>query len=147
MTTAAEKEILRKAAAITRAKNRERRQTIQAERRQRGKADRGRVRDNGHLAFVRRLPCAARPHPGPCDAAHLRMADAARGKPYTGKAVKPDDRWVSPLCRPCHERQHGGSEAAFWSALGIDPIALCEALYAASGDYDAAVRALRGRAG
>lgn len=107
------------------------------------KADRGRVRDNGHLAFVRRLPCAACPHPGPCDPAHLRLADAARGKPYTGKGVKPDDRWTTPLCRPCHERQHSGSETAFWSALGIDPISLCEAIYAVSGDYDAAVRAIR----
>jgi len=147
MTTAAERDILRKAREITRAKNRERRQAIQAERRQRGKADRGRVRDNGHLAFVRRLPCAACQHPGPCDPAHLRLADAARGKSYTGKGVKPDDRWTTPLCRPCHERQHGGSEAAFWSALGIDPISLCEALYAVSGDYDAAVRAIRGGRG
>ena len=91
-----------------------------------------RERDNGHLAFIRRLPCASCGAPGPSDAAHLRLADIARGKRYTGKAEKPSDRWVTPLCRPCHERQHSGSEAAFWSALNIDPIALCIRLYAES---------------
>lgn len=91
-----------------------------------------RERDNAHLAFIRRLPCAACGVPGPCDAAHLRMADVARGKRYTGKGEKPSDRWTTPLCRPCHEKQHSGSEAAFWAALNIDPIALCVRLYAES---------------
>lgn len=91
-----------------------------------------RERDNAHLAWVRRLPCASCGVPGPCDAAHLRMADVARGKRYTGKGEKPSDCWTTPLCRPCHEKQHQGSEAAFWSALNIDPIALCIRLYAES---------------
>lgn len=91
-----------------------------------------RERDNAHLAFIRRLPCASCGVPGRCDAAHLRMADVARGKRYTGKGEKPSDRWTTPLCRPCHEKQHSGSEAAFWAALNIDPIALCIRLYAES---------------
>lgn len=117
----------------------QRRKEAKAARPRSPKADRGRVRDNPHLAFIRRLPCACCRKPGPNDAAHLRVADAARGKPYTGKGVKPDDKWSSPLCRACHERQHSGSEAAFWSALFIDPIILCKRLYAVSGDYDAGV--------
>lgn len=91
-----------------------------------------RERDNGHLAYVRRLPCAACGRPGPCDAAHVRMPDLARGKRYTGKAEKPSDKWTVPLCRPCHESQHSGAEAAFWQALGVDVIALCIRLYADS---------------
>jgi len=91
-----------------------------------------RERDNGHLAYIRRLPCAACGRPGPSDAAHVRTADPARAKRQTGMAEKPSDRWTVPLCRPCHERQHSGSEAAFWSALGIDVIALCARLYADS---------------
>jgi hypothetical protein len=108
-----------------------------------------RVRDNGHLAFIRRLPCvAAFARTGAqvfgCDAAHVRFGDPARGKRHTGMAEKPDDKWTLPLTRAAHTEQHGQSERAFWSALGIDPIALCEALYAASGDERAALQIIRG---
>lgn len=91
-----------------------------------------RERDNAHLAYVRRLPCAACGKPGPCDAAHLRSGSIQHGKRPTGMAEKPSDRWVTPLCRPCHTQQHSGNELAFWSALGIDPFALCIRLYADS---------------
>ncbi len=101
-----------------------------------------RERDNKHLAFIRRLPCAACGIAGPCDAAHLRAGDITIGKRPTGKAEKPSDRWTTPLCRPCHERQHSGAELAFWSALGIEPFDLCQALYAVSGDEPAAVAVL-----
>lgn len=101
-----------------------------------------RERDNGHLAFIRCLPCVACYAVGRSDAAHLRMADVARGKRYTGKGEKPSDCWTTPLCRDCHTRQHSGSEAAFWSALNIDPVDLCRALYAASGDEYAARQAI-----
>jgi hypothetical protein len=97
-----------------------------------------RERDNKHLAFIRRLPCAACGTTAGSDAAHLRAGDLSIGKRPTGKAEKPSDRWTTPLCRPCHERQHSGAELAFWSDLGIDPFALCQALYAASGDTTAA---------
>lgn len=103
-----------------------------------------RERDNAHLAFIRRLPCAGCGIAGPCDAAHLRRADPMRGKRYTGKAEKPSDRWTTPLCRPCHERQHQGAEAAFWAALGIDPVDLCIRLFAATGDEAAATQIIRG---
>ncbi len=102
-----------------------------------------RERDNRHLAFVRRLPCAACGIAGPCDAAHLRAGDIAIGKRHTGKAEKPSDRWTMPLCRPCHERQHSGAELAFWDALGIDPFDLCQALFAVSGDTTAGEQIIR----
>ena len=102
-----------------------------------------RERDNRHLAFIRRLTCAACGIAGPCDAAHLRAGDITIGKRHTGKAEKPSDRWTTPLCRPCHERQHSGAELDFWSALGVDPFDLCQALYAVSGDTTAAEAILR----
>lgn len=96
-----------------------------------------RQRDNKHLAFIRRLPCAACLTTGPCDAAHLRAGDLQIGKRPTGKGEKPSDCWTTPLCRDCHSRQHSGAELAFWAALGIDPFELCQALYSVSGDATA----------
>lgn len=102
-----------------------------------------RERDNRHLAFIRRLSCAACGRGGPCDAAHLRAGDITIGKRHTGKAEKPSDRWTAPLCRDCHSIQHSGAELTFWSALGIDPFDLCQALYAVSGDTTAGEQILR----
>ena len=132
MVTAQERIILRKAAEITRAKNREIRMKIAAARKPGGKADRGRVRDTGYLAFLRRQPCVTCGWAGPpqSDPAHIRMASPERGKLPTGMQVKPSDRFAVPLCRPCHERQHSGSEARFWSALNLDPFVIADRLYA-----------------
>lgn len=129
MVTAQERAILRKAAEIKRAKNRETRMRIAAARKPGGKASRGRERDNGFLAYLRRQPCATCGWAGPpqSDAAHIRMASPERGKLPTGMQVKPSDRFAVPLCRPCHERQHSGSEARFWSELGLDPFEIAEA--------------------
>ena len=131
MVTAQERIILRKAAEIKRAKNRETRLRIAAMRKPGGKASRGRERDAGYLAFLRRQPCACGcGAPAPSDAAHIRMASPERGKLPTGMQVKPSDRFAVPLCRPCHERQHSGSEARFWSALDLDPFVIADRLYA-----------------
>lgn len=110
---------------------------------------RPRVRDTGHLQFIRRLPCVATyARTGAlvfgCDAAHVRFGDPQRGKRHTGMAEKPDDSWVVPLTRAEHTAQHGQSERAYWQALGIDPIDLCIRLYAASGDEAAAIQIIRG---
>lgn len=104
------------------------------------KRHRGRERDNGHLSYVRRLPCACGCMRSPCDAAHVRYADLTRGKTYTGKQVKPSDKWTVPLTRACHEAQHGGNEMAWWQSRGIDPLDLAERLYAVSGDVEAGTR-------
>lgn len=116
--------------AVKREKNRERRQTIKAARKPGGKADRGRERDTGYLAFLRRQPCACCGHPAPSDAAHIRMASPERGKLPTGMQVKPSDRFAVPLNRSCHMTQHAGSEARFWSDRRLDPFAIADRLYA-----------------
>lgn len=94
------------------------------------KADRGRVRDTGYLAFLRRQPCACCGLAAPSDAAHIRMASPERGKLPTGMQVKPSDRFAVPLNRACHSLQHSGSEARFWSSRGLDPFAIADRLYA-----------------
>jgi hypothetical protein len=94
------------------------------------KADRGRERDTGYLAFLRRQPCACCGHPAPSDAAHIRMASPERGKRPTGMQVKPSDKFAVPLNRSCHMTQHSGSEARFWSDRRLDPFAIADRLYA-----------------
>jgi hypothetical protein len=144
MLTAQERAIIRSADQIKRA----RRKMAKADRPrvEPVKKNRGRVRDNGHLAFIRRLPCVAtyvstgRLEYG-CEAAHLRMPSALHGKPLTGKSVKPDDKWTTPLSPNQHFMQGNVfGEAKFWSFLGVDPFDLCERLYAVSGDDDAALK-------
>lgn len=140
--TAAERQIIASAQRIRRdARKADRKARPKSE-----KASRGRERDNGHLAYVRRLPCACGCHGSPCDAAHVRYADLDRGKTYTAKGVKPSDRWTVPLTRACHEAQHSTNERAWWEARGIDPLALAERLYAVSGDLEAGRRIIMGAA-
>lgn len=131
--TPRQRKVLDEARAIRRAENQARLKKIKADRIPE-KKDRGRVRDNGHLAFIRRLPCACCGSPAPSDAAHIRTASAAHGKAFTGGQRKPDDKWTLPLSRACHERQHSGSELRFWEERGIDPFALAARLYEISGD-------------
>lgn len=117
-----------------RRENRERWQAIKAARKPGGKTSRGRERDTGYLAFLRRQPCACGcGRPAPSDAAHIRMASPERGKLPTGMQVKPSDRFAVPLNRACHERQHSMSEARFWSERGLDPFAIADRLYAEYG--------------
>ena len=99
-----------------------------------GKADRGRVKEPGFLAFLRRLPCVAclieGGGCGPTEAAHIRFSDARQGRVNPGMQRKSDDRWATPLGRGHHQHdQHAGSERAFWERLGIDPGELSAALY------------------
>lgn len=109
---------------------REKRKEAKAARPKNLKADRGRERDNGFLSFLRRQPCACCGQSGPCDAAHIRMANRERGKLPTGMQVKPSDRFAVPLKRACHEKQHSMSEARFWSERGLDPFEIADRLYA-----------------
>lgn len=89
-----------------------------------------RQRDNGYLAFLRRLPCAI-DGAKPSDAAHLRFTNLSAGRTNPGLAKKPHDRFAVPLCRVCHTDQHANNEARWWAGHGIDPDALASALYAA----------------
>lgn len=93
--------------------------------------------DPDYLALVRQLPCL---YCGvePCgEAAHVRFASAAFGK-ASGLSKKLADKWALPLCRDDHlnarHAQHRQGEAAFWAALGINPLIVCERLHAKRGD-------------
>lgn len=107
------------------------------EKRESPKADRGRVRDAGFLAFLRRLPCVAcraegLPSGAPIEAAHIRYSDAKLGRVNPGMQAKPSDCWATPLCRHHHQHdQHTRAERAFWERLGVEPGALSMALHAA----------------
>lgn len=135
--TAAERQTIAAAARIRKAA---RKAAVQA-RPKSPKADRGRERDNGFLAFLRRQPCCCCGSPAPSDAAHLRMASPERGKKPTGMQVKPSDRFAVPLNRTCHTVQHSGSEARFWSERGLDPFEIADRLFAAYSGDDRTLRA------
>ena len=95
-----------------------------------------RQRDNGYLAWLRRLPCVAGAIEGGCagpiQAAHIRFSDASRRRTNPGTMRKPDDQDCVSLCEHHHlHDQHRGAERAFWSRLGLDPGEVAGALYAA----------------
>lgn len=97
------------------------------------KADRGRERDNGFLAYLRRQPCEARSLggcTGPIDPAHIRFNDGP-DRQNPGGARKNHDRHANPLCRAHHDQQHSMNERAFWSLLGKDAYATAAVHYAA----------------
>ena len=108
------------------------------------KPDRGRVRDNTYLAWIRRLPCLAGTVEGGCqgtvESAHVRFADAAAGWDAPGLQRKPSDLRALPLCSLHHQHdQHRGNERAFYERLGVNAPALCAALRAAfEADRDGA---------
>lgn len=97
------------------------------------KADRGRVRDNGYLAWLRRQPCVigARVRTfaceGPIEACHIRMHKP--GERPTGMQRKPDDARATPMCRLHHRLQHSMNEREFWANARLDPFDTAAALY------------------
>lgn len=121
MVTAQERMILAKAALIKKEQARERKTKLKAERKARGTADRGRERDNGYLAYLRRQPCEARALggcSGPIDPAHIRYNDGP-GRLNPGGGRKNHDRHCNPLCRAHHDEQHN-AERYFWERLNKD---------------------------
>lgn len=99
------------------------------------KADRGRERDVGFMAYIRRQPCEAR-HLGGCsggiEAAHVRYSDASKGAVNPGMQRKNHDRHCNPLCHFHHQHdQHKRQERAFWAALGKDAYDTAAGHYAA----------------
>ncbi|MFG1302668.1 hypothetical protein V5F34_00815 [Xanthobacter autotrophicus] len=101
-------------------------------------SERGRQRDEAHLALVRRLPCVASGSMANVEAAHLRFSEDQFGKVSPGRA-KPSDEWVLPLCHAEHMRQHAMGERDYWAQLGIEPLKIAQRLYGIS----AALRASR----
>lgn len=102
------------------------------------KQKRPRVKDEAHLAFIRRLKCCVCGAPGP-DPAHIRTASDIYGKRETGGGEKSSDRWTVPLCRAHHDDQHkAGDELKWWASTRVDPFGLALALHAVSGDDELA---------
>ena len=73
------------------------------------------------------------------------MADARIGKPITGIGIRPDDRFVLPMCGKHHRAQHdAGNERQFWQVeCGIDPVIYALALHSVTGDWDAGTRIIQ----
>ena len=94
-------------------------------------------RDPAYLVKVRQLPCiCCGMEPPGIEAAHVRMQSAAHGK-RGGIGKKPADRWTIPLCGGpggCHAEQHESGELKFWHAVGLNPLYVCERLYAQRED-------------
>lgn len=95
--------------------------------------------DQAYLRLIRQLPCL---HCGmePSEPAHVRMASAAHAK-ASGLGRKPADCWAVPLCAEHHRlarnAQHNRGEREFWRAIDINPLVVCERLYARRGDLPA----------
>lgn len=92
-----------------------------------------RLHDSGFLAWLRRRPCVVCGKGPPCDPAHIRFGSEFYGKPPTGMAEKPSDKWCVSLCRACHIKQHGQNEQEFWRERRILVLALAQKLYAEYG--------------
>lgn len=101
---------------------------------------RPRQKVDGHLKFLRQLPCVI-PDCKSRDihAAHIRAANPRLGKRETGLQEKPSDAWCLPVCAEHHAEQHSGSELEFWARHGIDCFTLALALWRVSGDEEAAL--------
>lgn len=100
---------------------------------------RPRDKDKQHLLFVSTLPCI---HTGSEDVqvCHLRTPCLALGKRYTGKAEKPDDRFVLPMTPELHAKQHSMNEIRFWEAMSWtwqDVVQLALDIYENTGDEEA----------
>lgn len=115
---------------------------------------RPREKANGHLAFVRQLPCCICGSRRDVHAAHIRMASPIHGKRATGMGEKSSDRFTVPLCADHHlfgeGAQHAMSEEQFWATAKIDPFGLALSLWGCSGDEEAGelvVREVRARGG
>lgn len=95
-----------------------------------------RVHNNGHLDFIRGLPCLICGNDIETQAAHIRYGDRSAGKRQTGMGEKPDDSFTIPLCGNCHRNQHRMNEMAFWVTHKIDPIRVALALWKATGNHE-----------
>jgi hypothetical protein len=108
-----------------------------------GNRKRPRIEEPKHLAFIRKLPCVACGTRRNIEAAHIRMGSILHGKRQAGLQEKPDDKWSWPACPRHHDEQHSMNEAAFWSALAIDPFLLALLLHDATGDEERAEGIIR----
>jgi hypothetical protein len=82
-----------------------------------------RIRDREHVRSVMRQPCLVCGRT-PSDAHHLRFTQKR------ALARKVSDEFTVPLCRGHHRELHRcGDEAAWWTKLGLDPVAVARTLW------------------
>jgi hypothetical protein len=86
-----------------------------------------RIRSKPHMAYVASLPCIV------CGWHEVQVHHLTCGREAKARGLKASDSATLPTCAPCHTALHArGDERAFWHALGIDPIAAAERLWAES---------------
>ena len=106
------------------------------------------IRSKAHLDFIRSLPCLlCENQRHPTEAAHVNFSDSAAGK-FNAKGIKAGDKWVVPLCSEHHRGKtghHQRGERLWWERQGIDPLEVCEALWAISGNLEAGLEIIQQR--
>jgi hypothetical protein len=90
-----------------------------------------RYRDRAHLQVVAAQPCLVCGR-SPSDPHHLRFMPRALGR-------RVSDEFAVPLCRTHHRALHRrGDEAAWWTSMDIDPVAVAQRLWHQTRIYGAA---------
>jgi hypothetical protein len=93
--------------------------------------------EEDYLKLVRALPCLKCAMEPAGEAAHVRLNSGVFNK-RQAMAKKPDPKWTLPLCSGCHWRDRGAlhrsGEYLFWQDVGLNPLLVCDRLYAARGD-------------
>lgn len=87
-----------------------------------------RERDEKYLDYIRGLPCCICGEDTTVEAMHIRTGALEYGKPHTGMAQKPDDKWALPGCNRHHAEQHTMNEMEFWAKYNINPFILAMTL-------------------
>lgn len=109
----------------------------------RGTQKRPRQKDEAHLKWIRTLPCLVTGSRVDVEAAHVSFGDLQFAKLSRGKGMKADDKYVVPLCRSEHAKQHSQGERQYWESVGINPIIVALSLFGESGNDEAAEAILR----
>lgn len=102
------------------------------------KEKRPRQKDDAHRRWIKTLPCVVTGSRIDVDPAHVSFGDLAFAKDRRGKSMKVDDKYLVPLCRAEHDKQHSMGEREYWEATGINPIIVALSLFGETGDDEAA---------
>lgn len=98
------------------------------------------VKEKDYLSFIHKLPCIITGIYG-IEAAHLSTHSKKYGHTGRGGARKASDRWVLPLTKQWHDKQHSMNEMAFWQQNNINPHVLCLALHGVFKEYGDCIEA------
>ena len=109
----------------------------------RGKQKQPRKQDGDHLRWIKTLPCVVTGSRVNVDPAHISFGDLQFAKLSRGKGMKADDKYVVPLSRVEHDKQHSMGERQYWDKTGINPIIVALSLFAETGNDEAAEVILR----